>query len=116
MNAPVSDDVTIVVTPPILLYLSTVGDVSVGGLGAADDADIYAWFGGTTYTRVFDASANGVPAAADVDALVVEDSDTLYVSFLATTTLPGVGRSRRRTSPSSTPGPGACTSTAPTWA
>jgi hypothetical protein len=91
VNAPVSDDVTVVVTPPILLYLSTLGDVSVGGLGAGDDADVYAWFGGTTYTRVFDASANNVPAAADVDALVVEDADTLYVSFLAATTLPGVG-------------------------
>ena len=87
----VSDDVTIIVTPATLLYFSTLGDVNVGGLGSADDADVYAWFGGTTYSRVFDASANGVPAAADVDALVVVDSDTLYVSFLATTTLPGVG-------------------------
>jgi hypothetical protein len=87
----VFDEVTIVVTPPTLLYFSTLGDVNVGGLGSADDADIYAWFGGTTYTRAFDASANGVPAAADVDALVVVDSDTFYLSFLATTTLPGVG-------------------------
>ncbi|HET9665564.1 MAG TPA: multicopper oxidase domain-containing protein, partial [Desertimonas sp.] len=91
VNTPVFDEVTIVVTPPTLLYLSTLGDVNVGGLGSPDDADIYAWKGGTTYTRVFDASANGVPAAADVDALVVVDSDTLYVSFLAATTLPGVG-------------------------
>ena len=91
VNAPVFDEVTIVVPPPTLLYFSTLGNVDVGGLGSADDADIYAWKGGTTYSRVFDASANGVPAAADVDALVVEDSDTFYVSFLAATTLPGVG-------------------------
>ena len=91
VNPPVFDDVTIVVPPPTLLYLSTLGDVNVGGLGSADDADVYAWKGGTTYSRVFDASANGVSAAADVDALVVVDSDTFYVSFLAATTLPGVG-------------------------
>ncbi|HET9667430.1 MAG TPA: multicopper oxidase domain-containing protein [Desertimonas sp.] len=91
INAPVFDEVTITIPPPTLLYLSTVGNVNVGGLGSADDADIYAWKGGTTYSRFFDASANGVPAAADVDAFAVVDSDTFYLSFGDATTLPGVG-------------------------
>ena len=112
----VSDDVTIVVTPATLLYFSTLGDVNVGGLGSADDADVYAWFGGTTYSRVFDASANGVPA---------QRTSTHSSSWTATPSTspswrrrrcPAWGRSRRRTSSGSMPARGPCSSTAPTSA
>jgi FtsP/CotA-like multicopper oxidase with cupredoxin domain len=96
-NPAVFDDVTITVEQS-LLYFSTLGNVSVPGVPAAappsggfDDADIYAWKGGTNYGRIFDASANGVATAADVDALGVVDGNTFYLSFLAATTLPGVG-------------------------
>jgi hypothetical protein len=88
VNAPVYDDVTITVDQATLLYFSTAGNVSLG-LPNPDDADIYVWHGGTNYSRIFDASANGVPGTADVDALVVVDSDTFYMSFRAATTLPG---------------------------
>jgi hypothetical protein len=91
VNAPVFDELTITVLPPTLLYFSTLGNVIVGGLGSGDDADIYAWKGGTSYERFFDASANDVPGGADVDAFAVVDSDTFYVSFEGGTTLPGVG-------------------------
>ena len=75
-----------------MLYFSTVGNSSVDGLGAADDADIYSW-DGTTFARVFDASANGLPGNADIDALTVVDADTYYVSFTASggTTVPTLG-------------------------
>jgi VCBS repeat-containing protein len=79
-----------------VLYFSTVGNANVGGLGAADDGDIYSW-NGATFARVFDASAAGLatnPAnAADIDALTVVDADTFYISFIANvgTTVPTLG-------------------------
>jgi hypothetical protein len=63
------------------LYFSTAGDTAIPGItGPFDDADIYAW-DGVTFTRVFDASAAGLQNNADIDALLVEDSDTFYMSF-----------------------------------
>ncbi|MDX6357849.1 MAG: hypothetical protein QOH37_903, partial [Nocardioidaceae bacterium] len=48
------------------LYFSTLGNTSPPGVGGtADDADIYSW-NGSSYARVWDASANGLPAAANV--------------------------------------------------
>lgn len=90
VNPAVFDEVTITVTAPALLYFSTIGVVSVGPANP-DDADIYAWKGGSNVTRIFDASAHGVPGAADVDALSVVDTDTFYLSFWTATTLPDVG-------------------------
>jgi FtsP/CotA-like multicopper oxidase with cupredoxin domain len=87
VNAVASDTVTITVNAPVLLHFSTEGDVNVGGLGTPDDADIYAWHGDSTYSRIFDATANGVPGAADVDALVVVDGNTFYMSFRLDTTI-----------------------------
>jgi len=89
VNAPVSDTVTITLTAPVLLYFSTEGNVNVGGLGDPNDADIYAWHGGSSYSRIFDADLNGVLGPADVDALVVVDDNTIYLSFLSDTTLSG---------------------------
>ena len=76
------------------LYFSTLAAVNPPGVaGTADDADIYRW-NGTTYARVFDATAsgNGIPGYANVDGLVWTDATHLYLSFAnAATTLPGVG-------------------------
>ncbi len=67
------------------LYFSTLGNAAVPGVGGtADDADIYSW-NGTSFARVFDASANGLPGNADIDGLTVKGG-TYYMSFLATTT------------------------------
>jgi len=79
--------------PTILLYFSTAGDFAVPGVaGPYDDADIYAW-NGVVFSRIFDASAASLPTGADVDALVVEDSDTFYISFNtdAGTSVPTLG-------------------------
>ncbi len=73
------------------LYFSTVGNANVGGLGAADDADVYSW-DGTNFARVFDASANSLPGNADIDGLTVKGG-TYYISFNRNggTNVPGLG-------------------------
>ena len=73
------------------LYFSTLGTGNVGGLGAADDADIYS-YNGTAYARVFDASASGLPGNADIDGLTVQGT-TYYMSFNRNggTNVPGLG-------------------------
>jgi hypothetical protein len=58
--------------------------------GPYDDADVYRW-DGSAFGRVFDASAAGLSSSADVDALMVEDEDTFYLSFTTPTGVPGVG-------------------------
>jgi FtsP/CotA-like multicopper oxidase with cupredoxin domain len=73
-----------------ILYFSTVGNASVSGAGGPyDDADIYRAGGGAGCSRVFDASAAGLPGNADIDGLTVVDADTFYVSFLEDTDIPG---------------------------
>ena len=68
------------------LYFSTVGNTNPPGVGgAADDADIYSW-NGSSYARVWDATANGLAGAANVDGLVFLDSSHFYLSFSPTTT------------------------------
>ena len=81
-----------------ILYFSTAGNTNpprVGG-GAADDADIYAVnrtapASTAPFTRVWDATANGVPSAANVDGYVRVDATHFYLSFRPDTTLPGLG-------------------------
>jgi hypothetical protein len=76
--------------PPALLYFSTAGNFAVPGTaGPYDDADIYGWSGGTNYTRLFDATVAGLPGGADIDALLVVDADTFYMSFNGTVNPPG---------------------------
>ena len=76
---------------PILLYFSTAGDFAVPGTGGPwDNADIYSW-NEVSFARVFDGSASGLGGAANIDALVVVDSDTFYMSFTGNVTLPVVG-------------------------
>ncbi len=73
------------------LYFSTVGNTNPPGVrGTADDADIYSW-NGSRYARVWDASANGVPAAANVDGYDRVDGTHFYLSFATDATVTGVG-------------------------
>ena len=66
-----------------LLYFSTAGIFAVPGIaGPYDDADIYSW-NGSTFSRLFDGSAAGLPGNADIDGLHVIDADTVYMSFKA---------------------------------
>jgi hypothetical protein len=76
------------------MYFSTAADFAVPGVaGPYDNADIYAWDGGTGFSRVFDGSAAGLPGNADIDSLLVVDSDTFYMSFSRNqgTTVPTLG-------------------------
>ena len=75
------------------LYFSTAGNTNPPGAGGSgDDADIYRWNGGSSYTRIFDASAAGLSGGADVDALVVVDETHFYLSFNSTNTnVPSLG-------------------------
>jgi hypothetical protein len=76
------------------LYFSTAGNVNPPGVrGTADDADVYSW-DGRVFARAWDASAHGIPAAANVDGLdgmsgAAVDSGVLYLSFAGDTRLPG---------------------------
>ena len=60
----------------------------VGGPG--DDADIYRWNGGNSFTRWFDASARGA-STDDVDGLTITSANRFYVSYSVNTTVPGIG-------------------------
>ncbi|MCG3211509.1 MAG: hypothetical protein FOGNACKC_05155 [Anaerolineae bacterium] len=73
------------------LYFSTDNtNVPPGVSGAGDDADIYRWNGGNSYTRVFDASALGW-STANVDGFVWVDATHFYMSYSTDTTVPGLG-------------------------
>ena len=74
------------------LYFSTLGNTNPPGVpGIADDADIYSW-NGTTYTRVWDATVAGLPAATNTDGYVRIDATHFYLSLSpTTTTIPGLG-------------------------
>ena len=75
------------------LYFSTAGGLAVPDVtGPYDDADIYSW-DGASFALVFDGSAAGLAGGADIDALVVVDSDTYYMSFTANggTSVPTLG-------------------------
>ncbi len=74
------------------LYFSVAnGAVPPGVTGPGDDADVYRWNGKRSYTRVFDASAAGLPASATVDGISYRGR-TLYLSFAGTSTsVPGLG-------------------------
>ena len=73
------------------LYFSTLGNTNPPGVaGVADDADIYSW-NGTVFVRVWDAAANGLAAAANVDGFVRVDTTHFYLSFSADSTVPALG-------------------------
>jgi hypothetical protein len=69
-----------------ILYFSTNGNATVPTVsGSADDADIYSW-NGSSFARVWDASANGLPGSANVDGFVRTDATHFYLSFSSTST------------------------------
>jgi hypothetical protein len=71
------------------LYFSTVGSANPPGVaGTADDADVYTW-NGTSFARVWDATANGVPAGANVDGVSVIDPTHILISFVGDTSITG---------------------------
>lgn len=73
------------------LYFSTDNTtVPPGAGGTGDDADIYRWNGGSSYTRIHDASALGW-STANVDGFVRIDATHFYISYSADTTVPGLG-------------------------
>jgi FtsP/CotA-like multicopper oxidase with cupredoxin domain len=76
----------------ITLYYSTSNTILPDGVtGVGDDADIYSWSGGTTSTRVHDATALGW-SSNNVDGLVFVDADHFYLSYSPTSTpVAGVG-------------------------
>jgi hypothetical protein len=64
------------------LYFSTTdNDVMPGTTGPGDDADIYRWDGGNSYTRIVDATTLGIPGSADVDGLIFVDDTHFYLTF-----------------------------------
>ncbi len=78
------------------LYFTTTTDVRPPGVGGTgDNADVYRWNSGgsaRTYTRVFDATAAGLPRSADTDGLDVTDATHLHLSFRnAEVAVPGLG-------------------------
>jgi len=74
------------------LEFSTSGSAAVPDVGGtADNADIYNW-DGSTYSRVFDGSADGLPGGANIDGYARVDAAHFYVSFSANkTNVPGLG-------------------------
>ncbi len=76
-----------------LFFSTDNGVVPPGAGGTGDDADIYRWNGGSSFSRVIDASAAPyvLPAAANVDGFVRVDANHFYLSFAADTTVPGLG-------------------------
>ncbi len=73
------------------LYFSTDNTlVPPGAGGSGDDADIYRWNGGSSYTRVRDASALGW-STANVDGLVWVDATHVYLSYSPNASVPGIG-------------------------
>ncbi|MFC6285364.1 IPT/TIG domain-containing protein [Nocardioides sp. GCM10027113] len=75
-----------------VLYFSTTGNANPPGVGGtADNADVYSW-NGTAFARVWDATANGLPGATNVDGLIRVAADDLYLSFSpASTAVAGLG-------------------------
>ncbi len=74
------------------LYFSTKGNVKPPGVsGPADNSDIYRW-DGSSLTRVWDATSEGLPQGTNVDGLVWADSAHLHLSFQPdVTVVPGLG-------------------------
>ena len=73
------------------LYFSTDDtDIPPGAGGSGDDADIYRWNGGSSYTRIHDASALSW-STTNVDGFVRVDATHFYISYSSDTSVPGIG-------------------------
>ncbi len=75
------------------IYFSTRGNSNPPGVGGtADDADIYSW-NGSSFARVWDATANGLPGGTNVDGVVRVDGTHMYLSFSnGNTNVSGLGQ------------------------
>ncbi len=74
LNVDGNGDIDAIAVAGDALYFSTLGNLSVSGLGAADDGDVYTWAqGAANCTRVLDASALGLLAHADIDGLDLQE-------------------------------------------
>ena len=76
-----------------VLYLSLATNTTPPGVtgAAGDDADIYRWTSGSTYTRVLDATTAGIPATANVDGVTWVSATDYYLSLSADATVTGLG-------------------------
>jgi hypothetical protein len=73
-----------------VIYVSPKSQVTVDGSPYADE-DVLKYDAATCeWSSVFDGTAEGLPASANVDALAV-DGTNLYLSFLNPVTVPGIG-------------------------
>ncbi|MCB0092346.1 MAG: hypothetical protein KDE54_30865, partial [Caldilineaceae bacterium] len=74
-----------------VLYFSTDNNNTPPGAGGGgDDADIYRWNGGSSYTRMIDASVLGW-STANVDGLTWIDTTHVYLSYSVDTAVPTLG-------------------------
>ena len=74
---------------PFDVYVSPKKSVKIGGVSYADE-DVLLFDGATCeWSLIFDGTAQGLPAAANIDGLAVDGSD-LYLSFVAPLTVPGI--------------------------
>lgn len=75
---------------PYVYYLSPKGNVTIDGVTYPDE-DVLKYDANTCeWSSIFDGTAAGLPASANVDALAVDGTD-LYLSFLAKLNVPGLG-------------------------
>ncbi|HNO32141.1 MAG TPA: hypothetical protein PKI78_10175, partial [Anaerolineales bacterium] len=73
------------------LYFSTDNTTIPNGVGGSgDDADIYRWNGGSSYTRVFDASTLSHWSTTNVDGFVYVNATHYYISFSSGTSVTGI--------------------------
>lgn len=77
---------------PILYFSIRKGGTVPGIPGTPHRGDIFGW-NGTEFSQVFSRATAGLPNNADIDALLVVDGDTFYMSFARNkgTNVPGLG-------------------------
>jgi len=76
---------------PYTIYLSPKAGATIDGVAYADEDVVKYDAGACEWSSVFDGTAAGLPASANVDALAVDGTD-LYLSFLAKLNVPGLGQ------------------------
>lgn len=76
---------------PYTVFVSPKGSANIDGVPYADEDVVQYDAGNCEWSSVFDGTAAGLPASANVDALAVDGTD-LYLSFLAKLNVPGLGQ------------------------
>lgn len=91
-NNSATDTDTIQLPVSVRAYITTTNNTApTGAGGTGDDADVYAWNSNGTYARLLDASTNGLPTTANVNALVYRAPNDIYLSFSGNVTIAGIG-------------------------